>query len=79
MWLSSPPLLNRALAVKQRWGAGTLPGSWSNLTLMTDLLLQNNSISGQLAPEWGSMPKLYILNLSLNHVSSWPYSQHTNT
>ena len=48
-------------------------------SLMTDLVLQNNSISGQLAPEWGSMPKMYILNLSLNHVSSWPYSQHTHT
>ena len=51
-------------------GAGTLPGSWSNLTQMTELSLQNNSISGQIPPEWGIWPSLYSLNLSANHVSS---------
>ena len=51
--------------------AGTLPGSWANLTLITALWLENNSFSGQLPVEWGvgAFYRIYLLNLSMNAVS----------
>ena len=51
--------------------AGTLPASWANMSQLSYLLLQNNSLSGSLTASWGqgALPKLYNLNLSNNHVS----------
>ena len=66
-WLhATEQLLTQALI------AGTLPASWSNMSSLSYLLLQNNSLIGTLPASWGAgaMPGMYNLNLSMNQVTA---------
>lgn len=49
---------------------GTLPPTWpQNLPLLRVALLNNNSIVGQLPPEWASMKNIQTLNLGFNEIT----------
>ena len=52
------------------YAVGTLPASWARLSQMEYLLVQGNSLQGQLPVEWGAgaMPGAYYFNLSSNQV-----------
>ena len=51
------------------WVAGSLPPEWEDLTQLSVLSLQNNTLTGTLPPSWGKgMRALRELRLAFNNV-----------
>lgn len=49
---------------------GSLPVSWSQLTRLTSIQLQNNGVIGTLPPSWSALINLLSLNFAFNSLSS---------
>jgi hypothetical protein len=46
--------------------SGQLPGSWSGMAALEDLLLGMNALTGTVPPSWGTLDRLRLADLYAN-------------